>query len=749
MKIVLAQYWTDNLTYSKYTQAINEAYCKEKGYIYEVETDSNLIKGSIKDRSITWFKPKFILDTLEKHNPDFILFVDADAVVLNDNHSIEDFIIDGLDIVATEDYGPSKLNAGVLLIKNTAWSKDFLNKWWEICEEYPQYKTGLWHDQTCFGLLMDRTSDLTSHIKIINPNILNARAESKECFIFHAFAYGNIPCRTLDKVYYQKFNLPVPENYKDSLVDLAQFYGTDKHSVHNYISSVYSKVFLPIKDSVKLFVEVGVYQGASLKMWKDYFANARVIGVDINQSQVEGCEVIVCDQSNSEQLEVFKEVIQNADIILDDGSHKMFDQQKTLATLFKSLKPGGVFVLEDLHTSIECKMPDKAWCGWGDPDKTTTLDMLENFIVNKTIKSDYLNDEESKYLENNISDVKIYKVNPMSITSVIIKKEKVKTFIVYHCFLVKKWRELVKEQLDRLSSTGLLNKVDKLYCVVIDPDGQKEEFLNLISNYSNVEAEFQKNNDFEYPSILKVWTIAQQEDCKILYFHTKGVFNDYVDPKKDDISDLKIKTIRDWRKYMEYFCIDKWQENLNKLDEFDMVGSTCNSNWWWGNFWWATSKYLRTRPAPGQGSRWAYEAWSNENGMAKIYEHHHISFILYYTDYPEEFYKDGLYEKYLNSDITIHEALYGNNGIAIDEGWVNLDKPIYNDVTDILKQTVAKNGGKFIDITPGNDNLQGDPCWGIRKGLYIKYSFNVTPDKIYTLFTTESTRLIFPCFRKL
>ena len=125
-----------------------------------------------------------------------------------------------------------------------------------------------------------------------------------------------------------------------------------------------------------------------------------------------------------------------------------------------------------------------------------------------------------------------------------------------------------------------------------------------------------------------MWTIAQQEDCKILYFHTKGVFNDYVDPKKDDISDLKIKTIRDWRKYMEYFCIDKWQENLNKLDEFDMVGSTCNSNWWWGNFWWATSKYLRTRPAPGQGSRWAYEAWSNENGMANM---NTIIYRLFYT----------------------------------------------------------------------------------------------------------------------
>ena len=323
-----------------------------------------------------------------------------------------------------------------------------------------------------------------------------------------------------------------------------------------------------------------------------------------------------------------------------------------------------------------------------------------------------------------------------------------KTFIVYHCFLVKKWKELVKDQLDRLDRVGLLNKADKLYCVVIDPNDQKEEFLQLISNYPNVEAEFQKNNDYEYPSILKVWTIAQQEDCKILYFHTKGVFNDYANPDKGDVHALKVKTIRDWRNYMEYFCIDKWEENLNKLDEFDMVGSTCNNNWWWGNFWWATYKYLRTIPAPTRGSRWDYESWSNKEGKAKTYEHHHISFVQYYTDYPEEFYKEGLYEKYLDSDIIIHEALYGNNGIPIDEGWACLDKPIYNDVTEILKQNVAKNGGKFIDVPAVNGEMGEDPCWGIKKGLYIKYSFSIEPGKVYNLFTMEGFRLTFPCFVK-
>ena len=199
-----------------------------------------------------------------------------------------------------------------------------------------------------------------------------------------------------------------------------------------------------------------------------------------------------------------------------------------------------------------------------------------------------------------------------------------KTFIVYHCFLVKKWKELVKDQLDRLDRVGLLNKADKLYCVVIDPNDQKEEFLQLISNYPNVEAEFQKNNDYEYPSILKVWTIAQQEDCKILYFHTKGVFNDYANPDKGDVHALKVKTIRDWRNYMEYFCIDKWEENLNKLDEFDMVGSTCNNNWWV-----TSGGLLLNIYAPYQHRQEAQDGITN-HGLIKKVKLKHMSIITYH-----------------------------------------------------------------------------------------------------------------------
>ena len=91
--------------------------------------------------------------------------------------------------------------------------------------------------------------------------------------------------------------------------------------------------------------------------------------------------------------------------------------------LFKTLKSGGIYVLEDLHTSLEALIPEKAWCGWGDSTKTLTLDMLKNFISTGKIQSDYLTEDEINYLNDNILSVEIYQNRPdWSITSVIIKK---------------------------------------------------------------------------------------------------------------------------------------------------------------------------------------------------------------------------------------------------------------------------------------------------------------------------------------
>jgi hypothetical protein len=94
-----------------------------------------------------------------------------------------------------------------------------------------------------------------------------------------------------------------------------------------------------------------------------------------------------------------------------------------MAAFFKSLKSGGIFVMEDLHSSPEVRMPEKnAIWGWGDPTKTTTLEMLEGFINTGKIVSDYLTDEEQTYLEENIASIEIFKLAPTSMTSIIYKK---------------------------------------------------------------------------------------------------------------------------------------------------------------------------------------------------------------------------------------------------------------------------------------------------------------------------------------
>ena len=69
-------------------------------------------------------------------------------------------------------------------------------------------------------------------------------------------------------------------------------------------------------------------------------------------------------------------------------------------------------------------MPEKSVYNWGDPEKTTTLEMLENFISSGRIKSDYLSDEECRYLEGSIESCYVLRKDEhyFSVTSVITKK---------------------------------------------------------------------------------------------------------------------------------------------------------------------------------------------------------------------------------------------------------------------------------------------------------------------------------------
>jgi hypothetical protein len=225
------------------------------------------------------------------------------------------------------------------------------------------------------------------------------------------------------------------ENYK-TLSELAKIYPTDKDFTHNYYDKVYEKYFFPIKNKVKLLCEIGIggfwkdvnwVNGNSLKVWRDYFTNSQILGLDIvKHTDIEDLDRINIDwinQSKKDLVIEYSNKLQDYDIILDDGSHNVYDQQITLAYFFKSLKPGGIYVLEDLHSSIEVNIPEKAklW-GWGEPGFITPLEILENFQKTGKIVSDHLTKDEEDYLQENIASVEVFHLAPTSITSIIVKK---------------------------------------------------------------------------------------------------------------------------------------------------------------------------------------------------------------------------------------------------------------------------------------------------------------------------------------
>jgi len=101
-------------------------------------------------------------------------------------------------------------------------------------------------------------------------------------------------------------------------------------------------------------VEVGVFGGGSLDMWKNYFGeNCIVYGVDINKGckkfQNDTTKIFIGDQGSRDFWKAFKAQVPEVDIFIDDGSHKPEDQIVTIEEMFPHIRPGGVYLCEDIH----------------------------------------------------------------------------------------------------------------------------------------------------------------------------------------------------------------------------------------------------------------------------------------------------------------------------------------------------------------------------------------------------------------
>jgi hypothetical protein len=122
-------------------------------------------------------------------------------------------------------------------------------------------------------------------------------------------------------------------------------YKTDKYMYMPFYEEEFKRL------NPKTLLEIGVWEGESLKLWQNMFPNTKVWGVEINPSFKKD-NVFIGNQTDKEFLiEKVINTIGIPDIIIDDGSHKVSNQQKSFEILFPILKSGGVYVIEDLCTS--------------------------------------------------------------------------------------------------------------------------------------------------------------------------------------------------------------------------------------------------------------------------------------------------------------------------------------------------------------------------------------------------------------
>ena len=130
----------------------------------------------------------------------------------------------------------------------------------------------------------------------------------------------------------------------------------DERTKPAYIYDRYEPYFAPLSEQPVKVLELGVHMGDSLKVFSSYFRHGTVVGVDINDPNVDlsnypNAIFEIGDQRNADQLSAISSVHapQGWDIIIDDASHYGSWSLLSYEALFPRLKPGGLFVILVRH----------------------------------------------------------------------------------------------------------------------------------------------------------------------------------------------------------------------------------------------------------------------------------------------------------------------------------------------------------------------------------------------------------------
>lgn len=146
MRAAILTAYTADYTLGKLCSPINRAYAAKHGYTF-IEK----IIERPEERHPTWAKVQLLNELMIDDSFDYILWIDADAVVIRQDRSLDELIQvvpSTSELIIGEDVTESCLvNAGVLLVKVSDWSRNLWTDVW-ASEQSRKYYHRKFHEQS-------------------------------------------------------------------------------------------------------------------------------------------------------------------------------------------------------------------------------------------------------------------------------------------------------------------------------------------------------------------------------------------------------------------------------------------------------------------------------------------------------------------------------------------------------------------------------------------------------------------------
>ncbi len=254
-------------------------------------------------------------------------------------------------------------------------------------------------------------------------NILYREIEKKKYFTFIRRVFGVLfkflirylrhklqnKVLNLDKKTNQKdyFNFGFEKLFLNFNSDKGPFwYSRDKKFVAHSYYIFYEKYFRELKEKKINILEIGSHEGKGIASFFFFFPFSKIIGANINPFQMkfssERIKELYIDVSSKKILQNFADHLNNEqDIIIDDASHNLRDILITLPIMFKKLKSGGIYVIEDMDQFEIFKELNLY------KNEMTPKKILKKIQNKEYFKSSFIDENDRIYLQENISEIKM------------------------------------------------------------------------------------------------------------------------------------------------------------------------------------------------------------------------------------------------------------------------------------------------------------------------------------------------------